>query len=185
MGHHGRGTCFIRMTFGISFLWIRCPCHQSTSSHHCQNILTFVTAYKDKNGHRNSAYALVSALSFYTILTHWTRINYCRINAHTCILTSQDQYFLWYWNTRGATVTGCAPVVSWLYQFDKQSSNARKNTERLKFQDFNICPHILHVDAGRRRRGYSNSSSALKCRRAKNKCHFAIKLCALVFICVE
>ena len=21
------------------------------------------------------------------------------------------------------------------------------NTERLKFQDFNICPHILHVDA--------------------------------------
>ena len=22
-----------------------------------------------------------------------------------------------------------------------------KNTERLKFQDFNICPNILHVDA--------------------------------------
>ena len=24
---------------------------------------------------------------------------------------------------------------------------ATKNTERLKFQDFNICPNILHVDA--------------------------------------
>ena len=23
----------------------------------------------------------------------------------------------------------------------------KKNTERLKFQDFNICPNILHVDA--------------------------------------
>ena len=23
----------------------------------------------------------------------------------------------------------------------------RKNTERLKFQDFNICPNILHADA--------------------------------------
>ena len=23
----------------------------------------------------------------------------------------------------------------------------QKNTERLKFQDFNICPNILHVDA--------------------------------------
>ena len=22
-----------------------------------------------------------------------------------------------------------------------------KNTERLKFQDFNICPNILHADA--------------------------------------
>ena len=28
-----------------------------------------------------------------------------------------------------------------------QSKNARKNTDRLKFQDFNICPNILHVDA--------------------------------------
>ena len=25
--------------------------------------------------------------------------------------------------------------------------NARKNTERLKFQDFNICPNILHAEA--------------------------------------
>ena len=25
--------------------------------------------------------------------------------------------------------------------------NARKNTERLKFHDFNICPNILHADA--------------------------------------
>ena len=53
--------------------------------------------------------------------------------------------------TRGATVTGCAPVVSFfckgLYYYDKQSLNATKNTERLKFQDFNICPNILHVDA--------------------------------------
>ena len=23
----------------------------------------------------------------------------------------------------------------------------KKNTERLKFQDFNICPNILHADA--------------------------------------
>ena len=46
--------------------------------------------------------------------------------------------------TRGATVTGCAPVVSFcckgLYKYDKQSLKAlNKNTERLKFQDFNIC----------------------------------------------
>ena len=34
-----------------------------------------------------------------------------------------------------------------LYKYEKQSQNARKNTERLKFQDFNICPNILHVDA--------------------------------------
>ena len=52
--------------------------------------------------------------------------------------------------TRGATVTGCTPVVSLcckgLYLYDKQNQNARKNTERLKFQDFNICPNILHAD---------------------------------------
>ena len=52
--------------------------------------------------------------------------------------------------TRGATVTGCAPVVSFcckgLYKYDKQSLKATKNTERLKFQDLNICPNILHVD---------------------------------------
>ena len=28
-----------------------------------------------------------------------------------------------------------------------------KNTERLKFQDFNICPNILHVDADADARG--------------------------------
>ena len=33
-----------------------------------------------------------------------------------------------------------------LYKYDKQSLKATKNTERLKFQDFNICPNILHVD---------------------------------------
>ena len=55
--------------------------------------------------------------------------------------------------TRDAKVTGCPPVVSFcckeLYKYDKQtlSLNARKNTERLKFHDFNICPNILHVDA--------------------------------------
>ena len=31
--------------------------------------------------------------------------------------------------------------------YDKQSLKATKNTERLKFQDLNICPNILHVDA--------------------------------------
>ena len=52
-----------------------------------------------------------------------------------------------------------------------------KNTEWPKFQDFNICPNILHVRRRRRRhgrrrrrwrRGYSNNSSALKRRRAIN-----------------
>ena len=57
-----------------------------------------------------------------------------------------------------------------------------KNTERLKFQDFDICPNILHVDADRDadrdadawRRGYGNSSSALKCRHVKNKSEVCI-----------
>ena len=53
--------------------------------------------------------------------------------------------------TRGATVTGCAPVLIFcfkgLYKYNIQSLKATKNTERLKFQDFNICPNILHVDA--------------------------------------
>ena len=46
--------------------------------------------------------------------------------------------------------------------------------QRLKFHDFNICPNILHADADTDADtdadagGYSNSSSALKCRRAKN-----------------
>ena len=31
--------------------------------------------------------------------------------------------------------------------YDKHSENARRNTERLKFQDFYICPNISHVDA--------------------------------------
>ena len=46
----------------------------------------------------------------------------------------------------------------------------RETKKDLSFQDFNIYPNILYVDAdaGRWRRGYSNSSSALKCRRAKN-----------------
>ena len=43
------------------------------------------------------------------------------------------------------------PVVSFcckgLYLYDKQSLKATKNTERLKFEDFNICPNILHADA--------------------------------------
>ena len=34
-----------------------------------------------------------------------------------------------------------------LYWYDKQNLNARKVTERLKFQDFNICSNILHADA--------------------------------------
>ena len=64
------------------------------------------------------------------------------------------------------------PVVSFcckgLYFYSKQ----RKNTERLKLHDFNICPN-MHFACGRRRRrghglrGYRNSSSTLKCRRAK------------------
>ena len=53
--------------------------------------------------------------------------------------------------TRGAKVTGCAPVVSFcckgLRWYDKQSLKATKNIERLKFQDLNIRPNILHVDA--------------------------------------
>ena len=49
--------------------------------------------------------------------------------------------------TRGATVTGCAPVVSFCCEGLYWYKNARKNTERLKFHDFNICPNILHVDA--------------------------------------
>ena len=54
--------------------------------------------------------------------------------------------------------------------YDKQSLNARKNIEKLKFQDFNICPYILHVDADADADagGLCNSSSALKYRRAKN-----------------
>ena len=52
--------------------------------------------------------------------------------------------------TRGATVTGWAPVVSFccegLYKYDKKSLKATKNTERLKFKDFNICPNILRVN---------------------------------------
>ena len=34
-----------------------------------------------------------------------------------------------------------------LYFYDKQIKNASKNTERLKFHDFNIYPNILHGDA--------------------------------------
>ena len=34
-----------------------------------------------------------------------------------------------------------------IYLYDKQGLNARKNTETLKFQDFKICPNILHADA--------------------------------------
>ena len=50
--------------------------------------------------------------------------------------------------------------------------NVEINTKRFKFQDFNICPNILHAhdetDADANTRKYSNSSSALKWRRAKN-----------------
>ena len=53
--------------------------------------------------------------------------------------------------TRGATVTGCAPVVSFCCRgFISMISKVKmqeKNTERLKFHDFNICPNILHADA--------------------------------------
>ena len=53
--------------------------------------------------------------------------------------------------TSGATVTGCTPVVSFcckgLYKYDKQRLKATKNKERLKFQDFNLCPNILPVVA--------------------------------------
>ena len=31
--------------------------------------------------------------------------------------------------------------------------DARENTERLKFKDFNICPNILHADADTDTRG--------------------------------
>ena len=44
-----------------------------------------------------------------------------------------------------------------------------KNTKRLKIRDFNICPNILHADADAETEAdASNSSSALKCRRAKH-----------------
>ena len=53
--------------------------------------------------------------------------------------------------TRGTKVTRCAPVVRFcckgLYLYDKQILKATKKSERLKFQDFNICPNILYVDA--------------------------------------
>ena len=59
-----------------------------------------------------------------------------------------------------------------IHKYDKQSWNARENTERLKFQDFNICPNIiLYVEGNTDLDTYSRGIaifSALKCSHAKN-----------------
>ena len=48
------------------------------------------------------------------------------------------------------TFSICATVISFcckgLSYYDNQNDNVKQNTERLKFQDFNICLNILHVD---------------------------------------
>ena len=46
----------------------------------------------------------------------------------------------------------CAPVVSFVVRgfismMSKVKMQEKKNTERLKFQDFNICSNFLHADA--------------------------------------
>ena len=111
----------------------------------------------------NAAFHYVYTLDFAPLQAHdvchtrWERKDFFRdkhlyiidIGGH--ISEHSSAMFLRQDSTRGATVTGCTPVISFcckgFYMYDKQDWNARKNTERLKFQDFNICPNILHVDA--------------------------------------
>ena len=70
-------------------------------------------------------------------------------------------------NTRGATVTGCVPrgFISMISKVKKQQKIQKDwNSKTLTFAlIFCMCHYC-----GRGRLGYSNSSSALKCRRAKN-----------------
>ena len=44
-----------------------------------------------------------------------------------------------------------------------------KILRHLNFQDFNICPNILHVDMDGNAGGIAKSSFALKCSRTKKK----------------
>ena len=37
-------------------------------------------------------------------------------------------------------------LMQWAYKGTFRNVQARNNTERLKFQDYHICPNILHVD---------------------------------------
>ena len=75
-----------------------------------------------------------------------------------------------------------------LLLYDKQSENARRNTDRLKFQDFNICPNILHVDADTdadaNAEGIAIALLHLKCRLA-NKLFIGISVYILCIILIR
>ena len=121
----------------------------------------------------------MALFSWVPIFVDWTQMTYWwgskfLARVFSFIIHTEIPY-RGYWNSwiRHSTKTtkiGTPPNLS--HPQYQQSYNARKNTERLKFQDLNICPNILQADADTDARGIVIALLHLSAGVLKTSLHF-------------